>query len=185
MPRRKRAGRDRALLIIDMITPLDFPEGPALLRQALPVARAIARMRRRVQGRWPVIYVNDNFMHWQADFREIFAACAAAGSRGRELARALPPAEGDYFVLKPKHSGFFQTPLEVLLGKLGVRQLVLTGVAADGCVLATAADAHLRELALHVPSDCVAAVTRARTRRALAVMRDAFHAETGASRGLR
>lgn len=180
----KRARGERALLIIDMINALDFDGGPALLREALPAARRIARLRRRLEGGCPVVYVNDNFMHWQADFHEIYATCAEPRSRGAPLARELPPATGDYFVLKPKHSGFYSTPLEVLLSKLGVSDLLLTGVAADGCVLATAADAHLREFRLHVPADCVASQTRARTSRALAVMRDAFDADVRASHSL-
>jgi nicotinamidase-related amidase len=180
---RRAAGRRQALLIIDMISAFDFPEGPALAAQAVPAARRIARLKRRV--RMPVIYANDNFMRWQADFREIVATCMAPTSRGANIARLLEPGQGDYFILKPKHSAFYQAPLEALLDELRVTRLVLTGIAADGCVPATAADAHLREYGLRVPADCVASPTQARTRHALAVMKSAFHADTAGSRGVR
>ena len=77
------------------------------------------------------------------------------------------------------------TPLAVLLAKLGARELVLTGVAADSCIVATAQDAHMRELRVRVPRDCVAAISDARTERALALLRDGWEADVRASRGLR
>lgn len=69
----------------------------------------------------------------------------------------LTPDEHDYFVLKPKHSGFYQTPLEVLLKHLGTQRLILTGVSTNSCVLFTANDAYMRDMQLAVPQDCVAA----------------------------
>ena len=118
-------------------------------------------------------------MHWQADFREIVTACSRAGAA---VARKVAPRKGDDFVLKPKHSGFLDTPLELLLEKIGAGRVVLTGVETDGCILATAIDAHMREIGLHVPSDCVAGRTELRTKRALALMRSALCADVRSSR---
>ncbi len=78
-------------------------------------------------------------------------------SRGRSFVELLLPDQEDYFILKPKHSGFFQTPLELLLKHLGAERLILTGVSTNSCVLFTADDAYMRDLALAVPNDCVAA----------------------------
>ena len=61
-------------------------------------------------------------------------------------------------MLKPKHSGFFATPLELLLKFLGTRRLILTGVAGDNCVLYTAADAYMREFSVCVPVDCIVSI---------------------------
>src|SRR5690606_15209041 len=175
-----------ALLIIDMINTFEFEGGASLARGAEDAARRIAGLRRRWQEAGaPVICVNDNFMRWQADFRELVAVCAHDGMRGAAVARTLQPGPDDYFVLKPKHSAFLSTPLDVLLAKLGVKQLVLTGVAADSCILATSQDAHMREFQVRVPRDCVAAITQARKERALAVMRDGWNVDVRASRGLR
>ena len=175
-----------ALLIIDMFNTFEFEGGASLARGAEDAARRIAGLRRRWQEAGaPVIFVNDNFMRWQADFRELVAVCAHDGMRGAAVARTLHPGPDDYFVLKPKHSAFLSTPLDVLLAKLGVKQLVLTGVAADSCILATSQDAHMREFQVRVPRDCVAAITQARKERALAVMRDGWNVDVRASRGLR
>ena len=175
-----------ALLIIDMINTFDFEGGQALARRAQDAGLRIATLRRRWHAAGaPVVYVNDNFMQWQADFRELVAVCMHDGMRGAEIARLLQPGPDDYFVLKPKHSAFLATPLEVLLAKLGARELVLTGVATDSCILATALDAHMREFTIRVPRDCVAALTPARTERALALLRDACAADVRSSRTLR
>lgn len=82
------------------------------------------------------------------------------------MARLLIPREDDYFVLKPKHSGFYSTSLETLLSYLGARKLIITGFAADICVLFTANDAYMRDFELLVPSDCIASETAAARRAA-------------------
>jgi nicotinamidase-related amidase len=153
-------GPDRGstcLLIIDMINPFTFPEAGDLLQGATAAAERIAVLKRRVkQAGLPVVYVNDNFGKWQSDFRRLIAECLAESCRGQHIAELLHPEDDDYFVLKPKHSGFYATPLELLLRHLGVQRLILSGVAGNSCVLHTASDAYMREFALFVPADCTA-----------------------------
>ena len=174
-----------ALIIIDMINPLDFPGADALLPLAVAVARNIARLKRRLKQRGiPAIYVNDNFTHWLCDFRELVAICSQPDVRGAPLAKLLSPDHDDYLVLKPKHSGFFASPLEVLLYQLGIDHVIITGIAGDGCVLTTAADAHMRDFQVTVPSDCCASITRQRNTRALELMKQAMKLRTRASRSL-
>ena len=181
--RRKAETGGTALLIVDMINPLDFEGGKAMRPQAAEAARRIATLKQRLKREGvPVVYVNDNFMHWQVDFSALVAICQHDGSLGAELARCLPPEPDDYFVLKPKHSGVFDTPLAILLAKLGAKRLVITGVAADGCVLTTATDAHMREFAVHVPRDCVASISPQRTERALALMKDSMKIDVRTAR---
>lgn len=178
--------RDTALLIVDMINPLDFPGARALQKQAVPVARTIARLKDRLKTRGvPVIYVNDNFTQWLRDFHELVAICSQPDAPGAPLVAPLAPEHDDYLVLKPRHSAFHASPLEVLLHQLGVRHVVVTGIAGDGCVMTTAADAHMREFAVSVPSDCCASISRARNQRALQVLREAMGIDTRASRALR
>lgn len=168
-----------ALLVVDMIGRFDFEEGPALRRRALPMARRLARVVADQRGRGqPVIYANDNFQDWQMDFRQLLEQCLRPGSAGAAIAALLKPERGDYFVLKPKHSAFLASPLPVLLDKLQVRTLIVAGVATDSCVLATALDANMREFEVHVPSDCTAAATLDRHRRALALLRASSAART-------
>src|SRR5689334_20574362 len=105
-----------ALILIDVINDLDFPEGDLLLVQALPMARQIAALKDRCQhDRVPAIYVNDNFGRWRSDFNAQVEHCLREGVRGCEIAKLLRPADDDYFVLKPKHSGFYSTTLDTLL----------------------------------------------------------------------
>ena len=178
--------RDTALLIVDMINPLDFPGARALQKQAIPVARTIARLKDRLKARGvPVVYVNDNFTHWLRDFHELVAICSEPDAPGAPLVMPLAPEHDDYLVLKPKHSAFLASPLDLLLRQLQVRHVVVTGIAGDGCVMTTAADAHMREYAVTVPSDCCASITPARNRRALQVLRDSMGIDTRASRAVR
>lgn len=148
-----------ALLLIDFINDLAFEEGPKLLVHSRPAARSAQRLKVRFKAAgFPVIYVNDNFGHWRSDFHEVVEHCSGQGCPGREQVELLKPEADDYFVLKPMHSGFYSTTLDVLLRHLNVNTLVLSGVATDVCVLFTANDAYMRKYRLFVPCDCVAAV---------------------------
>lgn len=168
-----------ALLLIDVINDLEVPGSAPLVRAAERVAPRIERLAARARDAGvPVIYVNDNFGRWRSDFRATVDGCTAEGKAGRSVAHRLRPHDGDYFVLKPKHSGFLFTPLELLLADLGVRGLVLTGFATDLCVLFTAHDAHMRGFELWVPSDATAANSPAITRNALQHLRTALQAHT-------
>ena len=146
-----------ALLLIDVINDLEFDSGAKLLKYALPMARKLAEFKQRAKRAGvPVIYVNDNFGKWQTNFKKLLAHCRQDGVRGQPVVELLQPEDDDYFVLKPKHSGFFSTTLDTLLRYLGAETLILTGVATDICVLFTANDAYMRDYGLYVPSDCVA-----------------------------
>lgn len=168
-----------ALLMIDVINDLEFEGGERLLERALPMARALATLKRRAkEAGVPVVYVNDNYGRWQSDFAKTVEHACAEGVRGRPIARLLRPDGDDYFVLKPKHSGFFSTTLDTLLQYLGARTLVLTGVATNICVFFTANDAYMRDYRLVVPEDCVAAESETLDRHALAQMRTVLKADT-------
>lgn len=171
-----------ALLLIDVINDLEFPEGDQLLAHGLPMAERIAALKHRArQSGVPAIYVNDNFGRWRSDFNAQVENCLEGGVRGEPIARLLQPEVDDYFVLKPKHSGFFSTTLDILLDYLGVHTLVLTGMAANICVLFTANDAYMRDLRLLVPEDCVASNTEHENRYALEQMQCVLKADTRAS----
>lgn len=174
------------LLLVDVINDFDFPEGAKLLRAALPAAQCIAVLKRRLRYRGiPAVYVNDNFGRWRSDFKAQVDRCTREGSPGAEVARLLIPEENDYFVLKPKHSGFYSTSLDTLLSDLHAERLIITGFAADICVLFTANDAYMRDYEVVVPRDCVAAETSAAKNYAILQMTRFLRADTRKSIHLR
>jgi nicotinamidase-related amidase len=168
-----------ALVLVDVINDLEFPDGDALARHAVPMARRLAAFKARARAaRIPAIYVNDNFGKWQSDLTRLLEHSLGTENRGRAMVEQLRPADDDYFVLKPKHSGFYSTTLDILLDYLGAKTLVITGVATNICVLFTAHDAYLRDLHVVVPGDCSAANDEETHRRALDHMRVVLHADT-------
>jgi nicotinamidase-related amidase len=174
-----------ALILIDVINALDFEHGRELLEQALPMARKLAELKRRAkEAGIPAVYSNDNFGRWQSDLNQVLDHVLHDGVPGQPLAEILRPDDDDYFVLKPKHSGFYSTQLDLLLEHLGARTLILTGIQANICVLFTANDAYMRDYALVVPSDCVASTHRAEAEYALEQMRRVLKAQVTASEEL-
>lgn len=166
------------LLLVDVINDLEFVGGEELFRNALPAAKNIARLKERArQANVPVIYANDNFGRWRSDFNKIIEHCLRDGVRGQPIAELLKPDEDDYFVLKPKHSGFFSTTLDLLLEYLGAHTLVLAGIAGNNCVLFTANDAYMRDYKLVIPADCTASIKQEDNDNALRQMQDVLKAD--------
>ncbi|HET9222744.1 MAG TPA: isochorismatase family cysteine hydrolase [Roseiflexaceae bacterium] len=167
-----------ALLLIDLINDFEYPGGADLFAQAMPTAERILALKLQARRAGiPVIYVNDNFGKWRSDFRKLVAHCLEDTVRGEPLARLLKPDDEDYFVLKPKHSAFFSTTLDLLLQYLKANTLILTGLSGDMCVLFTASDAYMRDLHLVVPADCVASIEPQANCLALEQMRRLFQAD--------
>lgn len=159
-----------ALLLVDVINGFDFEGSEHLAQGAAAAAPHIERLAASArERRVPVIYVNDNFGMWQSDFRAVADSCLREGQPGRDVVRRLLPKETDYFVLKPRHSGFLGTPLEALLRHLGVHVVLLAGFATDLCVLFTALDAHARGFSVALAADATAANGEDRQRTALAL----------------
>lgn len=160
-----------ALLLIDVINDLAFEGSQDLIVQAEPMATRLAAFKRRAAAAGvPTIFINDNFGQWRSDFRKTVAHCTSRTSPGRRVSQRLRPTARDYFVLKPKHSGFFDTTLDTLLSALKIRRVILTGIAGNICVLFTANDAYMRELTIFAPSDCIVSNTAADNDHALRQM---------------
>lgn len=161
----------RVLLLVDFINPLDFPGSDRLAPAALEAAQATARLKQRLAARGvPTIYANDNYGVWQSDFHSLVSTCLGMEGEPGEIAKLLYPQAGDITILKPRHSAFFASPLELLLTEMEARELVICGLATDMCVQLTAAEAFLREYPCWVPADCNAAETGEAKEAALAYM---------------
>ncbi|GII75833.1 isochorismatase [Sphaerisporangium rufum] len=145
-----------ALIVIDMLSPYDHQDADLLAKSAEevvpPLADLVARARRRDDV--DLIYVNDNHGDFAAT-RETIQARAREGRRPDLVEPLLPPPDRA-FLTKVRHSAFYGTPLEYLLGHRGVERVVLTGQVTEQCILYTALDAYVRHYALKIPKDCVA-----------------------------
>jgi nicotinamidase-related amidase len=173
---------EAVLLLIDVINDFDFEEGDELLKLALPVGRNIAELKKRATAAGiPSVYVNDNFGRWQSDFKKIVAHCSSDDAKGKSFVKLLLPDDDDYFVLKPKHSGFYSTTLELLLTHLGAKNLILTGIAGNNCVLFTANDAYMRDFKVFIPADCVVSNTEEENEHALEQMETVLKADVTVS----
>lgn len=169
---------DAALLLIDVINDFEFEGGESLLELALPIARNIANLKRSAaEVGIPTIYVNDNFGKWRSDFKRLVHHCISENVRGKQLVEQLLPSDEDYFVLKPKHSGFYSTSLDLLIAHLGASTLIIAGIAGNNCVLFTASDAYMRDFKLFVPADCVVSETTEQNDDALSQMKTVLKAD--------
>ena len=175
-----------ALILIDVINHFEFPDGDRVLRNALAIAPKLARLKNRTRRAGiPAIYVNDNFGQWRSDAAKLVDYCLRPAAPGRLFVEKTRPDNEDYFVLKPMHSAFFQTPLEILLRYLGASSLILCGMATNSCIVCTAHDANMRDFRLFVPSDCSAARTRREHEQAIKHIKSMADANVMASTSLR
>jgi len=167
-----------ALLLIDLINAFEYPGGEAMRDATLKIVPAVAKLARSArEAKVPVIYANDNFGRWRSDFRELVERLSRDDHPAHDVVRPLAPGPDDYFILKPRHSAFYGTPLELFLHDLEVERLVLAGIAADSCVLMTGCDAHVRGFEVVVPADCTASPKDEDARQALDLLERAARAE--------
>lgn len=167
-----------ALILIDVINRMDFPGSEKLVPNAEKMARNLVRLKERAnEVGIPSIYVNDNFGKWRSDFRAIINSCIEDDVPGRKVVELLKPSEEDYFVLKPKHSGFYSTSLDLLLVHLGSKNLIITGIATNICVLFTANDAYMRDYNIIIPSDCVVEEDPKESKNVLKLMKKVLKAD--------
>ncbi|MER7765233.1 isochorismatase family cysteine hydrolase [Streptomyces sp. NPDC097619] len=158
-----------ALVVIDMLNTYEHEDAEVLVRsvrEALPGIRTLLG-RARAAGA-PVVYVNDNFGRWRSHHGEILDAALAG--RHADLVEPIAPDEDSLFVVKARHSAFFETPLSYLLDRLDISRVVLCGQVTEQCVLYSALDAHIRHLRVTVADDAVAHIDPGLAEAALRMM---------------
>ncbi|MFJ6785477.1 cysteine hydrolase family protein [Streptomyces yangpuensis] len=144
-----------ALVVIDMLNTYEHQDADLLVPSVTRTLPAVVRLLERARARGvPVIYVNDNFGRWRSHHGEIVDA-ALSGPHAR-LVEPVRPDAASYFIVKARHSVFYETPLAYLLVTLDVTHLVLCGQVTEQCVLYSALDAHIRHLSVTVARDAVA-----------------------------
>jgi nicotinamidase-related amidase len=144
-----------AVIVIDMINGYDFPDAERVVPSAEQAVPRIERLIAQAPGNdMPVIYVNDNFGHWRSNRDELVEE-ALQGERP-QLVEPIKPDDDSLFVVKARHSIFYQTPLEYLLNQEDVGKVILTGQVTEQCILYSALDAYIRHFDVQVPPDAVA-----------------------------
>ena len=162
----------QALLIIDMQNGFLQPQSPLCIRGALATVPACARVISACRAAGvPVIFINRAY---RADGSDVELTRRQVWARGGEpltpgstgpLSVENPPefgrASGDYEIIKPRYSAFFQTPLDLLLRRLGVDTVVLTGTTTPNCIRTTCYDAISLDYRVVVVEDCCSSNTEA------------------------
>jgi nicotinamidase-related amidase len=168
-----------ALIVIDMINGYDFPDAEkvaASAEKAVPVIEELLE-----DSGSPVIYVNDNFGHWRSNRDELVEE--ALEGEHPELVEPIKPGDESLFVVKARHSIFYQTPLEYLLSQEEVDGVILTGQVTEQCILYSALDAYIRHLEVRVPPDAVAHIHEDLAQAALQMMERNMSADLTPARG--
>ncbi|QOR68753.1 cysteine hydrolase [Cytobacillus suaedae] len=158
-----------------MINDFKFGYGPVLAEKALTMSDSILKLKQQFkQQNLPVIYINDHYNLWQANLPRLLDHCT--NKQSEPILKKLAPQEDDYFLIKPKHSAFYNTSLETLLRELSIDTIVLTGIAGNICVLFTANDAYMRGYKLIIPRDCIASNDSRDNEYALIMMKNVLKA---------
>lgn len=159
-----------ALLVVDMINSYDFEDAEKLrasVAETLPcMVDLVARARERDVR---TIYVNDNRGEWRKGRAELVEEVLAG--EHAELVEPIAPGDDVDFVVKARHSIFYETPLEYLLRQGEVERLILVGQVTEQCILYSALDAYIRHFEVHVPPDAVAHIHDDLAQAALKMMR--------------
>jgi nicotinamidase-related amidase len=166
----------RALVVIDMINTYDHEDADRLresVEKVVPVLRELVERARDAGA--PVIYVNDNFGQWRSD-QDALVEGALSGEHA-SLVEPIVPDDDAMFVVKARHSIFYETPLEYLLRQEEIDEVVLTGQATEQCILYSALDAHIRHIPVIVPREAVAHIHADLAEAALRMMEVNMEAE--------
>lgn len=162
----------QALLVIDMQNGFLEEASPLCIRHAkatVPAcAAAVGKARQRAV---PVIFVNRAYRADGSDVEHTRREAWLSGGRPLmpgstgPLSVENPPALGrrpeDYEIIKPRFSAFFHTSLDLLLRRLDVRTVILTGTTTPNCIRTTCYDAISLDYRVVVLEDCCSSNTAA------------------------
>ncbi|MGB9729795.1 MAG: cysteine hydrolase family protein [Thermoprotei archaeon] len=166
---------NEAVLVIDMLR--DFVYGSLKCDRAWRIIPSIKRLlsEARVVG-IPVVYVGDAHLSSDPEIG-LWGFHAMKNSDGAKIIDELIPAEKDYVLEKRTYSAFYETGLDLLLRRLGVSTVVITGLHTNICVRHTAADAFFRGYKIKIPEDCVDSFSESAHIEGLRYLKDIYGAE--------
>jgi nicotinamidase-related amidase len=171
------SGKPTALVVVDVLNAYDHEDADRLVESMARVVPQIVQLVQRARDEEvPVIYVNDNYGHWNSSSAQLVDIALNEG-RHPELVEPLRPPEDASFVIKARHSIFYQTPLEYLLRQLDLSRIMLCGQVTEQCILYSALDAYVRHLSVAVPIDGIAHIDPELADAALRMMRGNMSAD--------
>ncbi len=166
----------KALLIIDMINDFVDEKGALFVEGAKDLIPNInEKIKKFREEGGIIIFVCDAHAEDDKEFK-VWGRHAVKGTWGSEIAEGLDYKAGDIRVDKTRFSAFFRTDLEDILRKHNVKEVYLTGILTDICVLHTAADAYMRDFKVYVFKDCVKSISEDRHEWALRHMKEVLGA---------
>ncbi|CAA0134130.1 Maleamate amidohydrolase [Mycolicibacterium vanbaalenii] len=147
---------DTAVLVIDMMNTYQHPDADLLIPNVADIVDPLTELITRARDRDDVdlIYVNDNYGDFTAQPSDLVQS-ALEGERP-DLVKPVAPQADYRFVSKVRHSAFYASPLDYLLGRLSTQRVILTGQVTEQCILYSALDAYIRHFDVIVPRDAVA-----------------------------
>jgi nicotinamidase-related amidase len=147
---------DTALLVVDMLSDYRHDDAETLAENTAQIVQPLANLIEAAgaDDNVDLIYVNDNYGDFTAQASDLIRN-ALHGERP-DLVKPIVPQSGCMIVTKVRHSVFYSTALEYLLGRLGTKRVVLTGQVTEQCILYSALDAYVRHFGVVVPPDAVA-----------------------------
>jgi nicotinamidase-related amidase len=165
-----------ALIVVDMLNPYEHEDADKLTESVERVLPVIGGLRGRAgDDDIPTIYVNDNHGDWESSRKQLVES--SLGGARRDLIEPILPRDDDLFLAKTRHSIFYATPLEYILGQEDVDHVVLVGQVTEQCILYSALDAYIRHLEVTIPRDGVAHIFEDLAEASLTMMERNMHAE--------
>lgn len=159
-----------ALVVIDMENAFIDPTSPLCIKNALATVPACGKVIQKARERKiPVFFVNriyrkngsdvefTRYQSWIDGNR--YLAPGSTGPLSIEVPVEFQPKEGDYCIIKPRFSAFFQTELDLILRRLGVKTVILTGTTTPNCIRTSCYDGLSLDYNILIIEDCCSSNT--------------------------
>jgi nicotinamidase-related amidase len=165
-----------ALIVVDVLNHYEHEDAEALrrsMRETLPAMQSL--LQRASDAEMPTVYVNDNHGDWSAGRPELCKR-ALEGS-DPSLVEPVLPDEQAAFLVKARHSIFYETQLDYMLRHQDIERIILIGQVTEQCILYSALDAYVRHYSIVIARDAVAHIHRDLADAALRMMQTNMAAE--------
>jgi nicotinamidase-related amidase len=150
------------LLIVDMENESCHPTGNRYSERVAGIIPDIVKLRNRVREAGGLVVHTQSVRRPDALEFTLFnnVIRKMEGTWAAEFVDALRPEAGEPVIVKYTHDCFYRTDMEQVLDRLGMRpgeaRIIVTGIAARGCVQTAVMGFSVRDYYVYVPMDCTA-----------------------------